>query len=248
MIPISLQLWSVRDDFKKDFAGTVAQVAKFGYQGVELAGTGNLTVKEVKKVLDDLGLKVSGSHTGLEPLTTKFEQTVEEMKLLQNKDVIVPWAPSENFASVASCLAFGEKLGELGAKLRAAGLRLSYHNHAQEYALVEGRPALEWMLEASAPRDVSAEVDVYWAFVGGVDPVRAITRLGARARLLHLKDGADNKQTELGRGKVNFPAIFDVAEKNGLTEWYVVEQEQYNFAPLESVRLCLEYLRSVGKV
>lgn len=247
MIPISLQLWSVRDDMKKDFAATAAEVAKIGYHGVEMAGTGNLTLKEAKQALTDVGLTVSGTHYGLDALTTKFDQTVEEAHLLQTREVIIPWAPTEHFASVESCLALGEKLAELGAGLRAAGLRLSYHNHAQEYALVDGRPALEWLLEASSPRDVSAEIDVYWALVGGVDPVRAITRLGARARLLHLKDGTQGKQTELGRGDVDFPAIFEVAEKNELTEWYVVEQEEYNFAPLESIRLCFDYLRSVNK-
>jgi sugar phosphate isomerase/epimerase len=247
MIPLSLQLWTLNDITSKDFAGTVAEVAKLGFKGVELAGTGNLTPKEAAKVIKDLGLKVSGAHIGWDQLTGKFEEVVQHAELFGTKEVILPWMAAEHFASVETCTALGEQLGALGAKFRAAGLRLSYHNHGHEFALVDGRPALEWLIAPTSVRDVSVELDLYWVFFAGYDPLKAVTRFGARARLLHLKDGANGKQSELGRGGVNFPAIFELVEKNELTDWYVIEQEQFNFPRLESVRLSVEYLRGIGR-
>lgn len=247
MIPLSLQLWSVREDAERDFAGTVREVARLGFHGVELAGTGNLTPKEAARAIADAGLKVSGSHLSWDLLTNQFEEAIRHAELFRTKEVILPGVPKEHFATAQSCTALGEQLGILGAKFRAAGLRLSYHNHGQEFVLIEGRPALEWMLAPAAPRDLSVELDLYWVLHAGYDPLTALTRLGTRARLLHVKDGANGRQTELGRGAVDFPAIFAVAEKNALAEWYVVEQEEFNFPRLESLRLGIDYLRSIGR-
>lgn len=248
MIPVSLQIWSLRDDIKTDFAGTVTQVAQMGFDGIELAGTGNLPAAEAFQVLADLGLKVSGMHVGLEAVEKEFDRVVGEAKAAGTGHVIVPWAAADNFPTVEKSIEFGRRLGAIGARFRAQGLQLSYHNHGHEYATLEGRPVMEWIMTGASPEDLLAEVDLYWAQVGGWEPAKAVTRLGTRARLLHLKDGVNGKQTELGRGGIDFASVFDVVEKNDLAEWYVVEQEEYNFAPLESIHKGIEYLRRLGKV
>jgi sugar phosphate isomerase/epimerase len=247
MNPISLQLWTLNDNTAKDFAGTVQEVAKIGYKAVELAGTGNLQPAEAAQAVAAAGLQVSGMHTGWDQLTEKFDEVVENAARFKTVEIILSWMDKEHFSSRATCLAFGEKLGQLGAKFRAAGLKLSYHNHDQEFAVYEGRPALEWMLEACSPQDVSAQVDLFWVAAAGQDPLKAVTRLGTRARMLHLKDGIGKKQTDLGTGKVDFPAIFKLVEANDLAEWYIVEQEEFLVSRLESVRVAFAYLRSLGK-
>jgi sugar phosphate isomerase/epimerase len=246
MKSLSLQLWTLKENTAKDFAGTVAEVAAIGYPAVELAGTGNLKPAEAAQAVEQAGLRVSGMHAGWNLLTEKFDEVVENARLFQTTEIILPHMPRENFISKESSLALGEKLGPLGVKFRSAGLRLSYHNHDQEFVMHDGRPALEWMLEACTPQDVGAQVDLFWVMAAGQDPVQAIIRLGARARLLHLKDGIDRKQTDLGRGKVDFPKIFQLAQANSLVDWYIVEQEQFNVSPMESVRAAFAYLRSLG--
>jgi sugar phosphate isomerase/epimerase len=247
MNPISLQLWTLNENTGKDFAGTVSEVAKIGYKAVELAGTGNLTPTEAAKAIANAGLQVSGLHIGWKSLSEKFDEVVEDARRFKTVEIILPGIDRENFASKKNCLALGEKLGPLGARFRAAGLKFSYHNHDQEFVLHEGRPALEWMLEACSPQDVSAQVDLFWVLAAGQDPVRAIKRLGTRARLLHLKDGVGRKQTDLGQGKVDFNTIFKLADENNLVDWYVVEQEEFQATRLDSVRAAFAYLQSVGK-
>ncbi len=241
-IPLSLQLYSVRGDTATDFAGTVAAVAKMGYPAVELAGYGNLDAKGAKAALDAAGLKVSGVHAGIDAMRNDFDRVVNEALYFGTREVICPWWHPQQYLSAAACSRIGEELGSIGAALRAFGLRLSFHNHAAEFAVVEGRTVLDWILSAAAPRDLSSELDVYWAHVGGVPPEKFLRDQGARVRLLHLKDAK-----EIGLGPVDFTQVFAAAESIGAVEWYVVEQEWYNHAPMESVRRCYEQLKAWGK-
>lgn len=240
---IALQLWSVRDDMRRDFAATVAEVARIGYAGVELAGYGNLDAEGARAALAAANLTVSGMHVGRERLLAELPAVIAEARLLACRDVICPSWPREEFTDRAACERIGEQLDGIGAKLRAAGLRFSFHNHAAEMVLHEGRTVFDWMLGAAQPRNLHAQPDVYWVHVGGQNPARFLLTHGARCHLIHLKD-----QTELGRGPVNFAEVFAAAEAVGAVEWYVVEQEEYTRSPLESVRACFEQLRAWGKV
>lgn len=240
---ISLQLWSVRDDMRRDFAATVAEVGRIGYAGVELAGYGNLDVNGVKTALADAGLVVSGMHVGRPRLQNELAAVIAEAKLLGARDVICPSWPKEEFTDRGACERIGEQLDHLGAMLRVNGLRFSFHNHDAEMALHDGGTVFDWMLSAAQPRHLLAEPDVYWIKVGGQDPAKFLRNHGARCRLIHLKD-----ETELGLGPVDFPAVFAAAESVGAVEWYVVEQEKYTRTPLESVRACFEQLQKWDKV
>jgi len=247
MNPISLQLWTLNENTAKDFASTVKEVAKIGYQAVELAGTGNLKPAEAARAIEEAGLKVSGMHMGEAYLTEKFDELLEWSRLFKTDEIIWPGTDAKRYATKQASLEFGELLNQLGAKVRAAGLKLSWHNHDKEYAIFDGRPAMEWIFEAAEPRNLSAEVDLFWVAAAGQDPAQAVKRLGNRVRMLHVKDGVGRQQTDVGRGKVDFPAIFDYVEKNGITEWYVVEQEQFTGPRLDAVRVAYEYLKGLGK-
>lgn len=241
-IPIALQLYSVREDTQADFARTVSEVAKIGYAGVETAGFGNLDAKGAKAALDASGLKVAGMHAGIGQLRSDLNRCVDEALLLGARHVICPYWPREHYHSGAACARIGEELGALGATFRAHGIQFAFHNHAFELALVDGRRVFDWMLDAAAPRDLGCQADVYWVHVGGKNPAEFIREQGRRIRTLHLKD-----EKELGLGPVNFTEVFAALEAVGALEWYVVEQEQYNHAPLESVRRCFEQLKKWGR-
>jgi sugar phosphate isomerase/epimerase len=241
-IPVSLQLYSIRDATKADFAGAVARVAKIGYPGVELAGYGNLDAKGAKAALDSAGLRVSGMHVGLKLIRADFDKVVADARAFGTRDVICPSWPVEELASRPAVEKVGEQLGAIGARFRAAGLRFSFHNHGAEFRMLEGRPAMDWLLDAAEPRNLLAELDVYWAHFAGYRPEKFLRDRGSRIRLLHLKD-----EKELGLGPVNFAEVFAAAESVGAVEWYVVEQEAYNHPPIESVALCFDQLRKWGK-
>lgn len=241
-IPVALQLWSVREDTARDFAATVGAVAAMGYTGVETAGFGNTDARGAKAALDASGLKVAGMHAGINQLRSDLNRCVDEALLLGTKHVICPGWPHTHYHSGAACARIGEELGAIGATFRAHGIQFAFHNHASEMAVVDGRRVFDWMLDAAAPRDLGCQADVYWVQVGGKDPATFIHEQGRRIRTIHLKD-----EKEIGTGPVNFPSVFAAVEAIGAVEWYVVEVEQYNHVPLESVRRSLDLLRKWGK-
>jgi sugar phosphate isomerase/epimerase len=239
---VALQLWSVRDDAKRDFAATAAAVARIGYAGVELAGYGNLDAKGAKDSLDAAGLKVAGMHVGYPGLRTDPNSVISDALLLGCRHVVCSWWPPAHFVSAAACERIGEQLGEVGRTLRAFGIQFGFHNHDSEFRIFDGRPAFDWILGATEPRYLFAEVDVYWAHYAGYSPAKFIRDHGARIPLVHLKDAK-----ELGGGPVDFGAVFTATDSTGAVEWFVVEQEEYSHVPIESVRLCFEQMKSWGR-
>lgn len=241
-LPVSVQLWSVRDHVAEDFAGTVAQLARFGFQGVETAGYGNLDAVAAAAALKAVGLRCSGMHVKIDTLRGNLTPLVAEARHLECRHLICPWMPKEIFVNAAAASALGRELADIGARLRAQGLQLHYHNHDGEIAVHAGQTIFEHLLAAAAPEFLGAEVDVYWVKFAGQDPAHFLRRLGARCRLIHLKD-----QAELGTGPVDFPAIFAAIDSIGVIEWQVIEVEHYNHDPLESVRLSLAQLKKWGR-
>jgi sugar phosphate isomerase/epimerase len=239
---ISVQLWSLREDTQIDFAATVKAVAAMGYQGVETAGWGNLDANAGAAAIHDVGLKVSGMHVGIAALRSDFNRVVDEALLCGAPHVICPFWPKAHYHTAAACRQIGADLNEIGSRLRQLGLHFHFHNHDGEIALVEGRRVFDWMLDAAAPENLGCEADVYWLKVGGKDPATFIREQGRRIRLLHLKD-----EKEIGTGPVDFASVFAAADTVGAVEWYVVEVEQYNHPPLESVRRSLQQLRDWGQ-
>ncbi len=239
---VSLQLWSLRDDTAKDFAATVKAVADIGFAGVETAGYGNLEPTDAAQAIKDAGLVVSGMHIGIQRLRGEFNEVVDEALLCGARDIICPFWPVDHFRSAGACQTIATELDEIGARLRGLGFRFHYHNHAHELALFDGRPAIDWMLDASTPANLGFEADVYWVHAGGQDPARIIREQGRRITLLHIKD-----EKEIGSGPVDFESVFAAADSVGSAEWYVIEVEKYNYEPLESVRRSFDQLKAWGR-
>jgi sugar phosphate isomerase/epimerase len=240
--PVALQLWSVREDAGRDFAATAAAVAKIGYDGVELAGYGNLDAKGAKAALDAAGLKVAGMHVGYPALRSDPNSVISDALLLGCRHVACSWWPPAHFVSAAACEKIGEQLGEVGRTLRAFGIQFGFHNHDSEFKIFEGRTAFDWILGATQPRDLFAELDVFWVHSAGYSPAKFIRDHGGRIPLVHLKD-----KKELGAGPVDFGAIFAATDSVGAVEWFIVEQEEYSHVPIESVRLCYEQMKAWGR-
>jgi len=200
-IPVALNCIPARPH-EDGFAGTVAEVAKIGYTGVETAGYGNLDVNGVAAALKDNGLTCAGMHVGIDALRANLNRCVSDALLLGAKHVTCPGWPRDHYHSGAACTRIGEELGAIGATFRAHGIQFAFHNHSSELAVVDGRRVFDWMLDAAAPRDLACQADVYWVQVGGKDPAAFIREQGRRIRTLHLKD-----EKEIGGGQSTSPGL-----------------------------------------
>ncbi|NLY51652.1 MAG: sugar phosphate isomerase/epimerase [Firmicutes bacterium] len=246
-IPIGLQLYSLREAAAQDFAGVLKTVAAMGYQGVEFAGYGGLKASELKTILGDLGLEAVGSHVGFQQLDQELTQVIDFNLELGNHYIICPAPPRELIAdsNVDDWRAFAEKMTEIGMKVKEQGLQLGYHNHAWEFKTFDGDYALD-IFYANVDRDlVIAEIDLGWTFHAGVDPVAYMQRHKSRCPLVHVKDFKQGgPQTEVGTGDIDLAGIAAAAPKVGV-QWFIIETEEYNMDPKDSVRVGLENLKAV---
>jgi len=248
-IPVALQLYTVRDATEQDFVGTVRQVAEMGYAGVEIAGnTGGMSPAELRGFLNDLGLRVAGSHIGIEALESNLAQVIEDNATLGNPWIVCPWMPEERRRDAAGWRTVAAQMSEIGAQVKAAGLQLCYHNHSFEFERFDGETGFDVFYGAADPDLVQAEIDTYWVQHGGEDPAATIQRFAGRAPLVHLKDmtpGDSPTFTEVGNGILDFQAIFGASETAGV-EWYIVEQDVCAGPSLDSARTSLANLKAWG--
>jgi sugar phosphate isomerase/epimerase len=250
VIPISVQLYTVRDLIASDFAGTVKQVAKIGYKAIEMAGYGNLkTAKEAKKALDDAGLQVSGAHASLPELEKELDRVMDESDTLGNKNIVCPYMPDDRRKDAAGWKQAAGSLNQIGRACHERGFDFAYHNHSFEFQKFDGKTGLDILFDNCEAHLVRAEVDVYWVKHGGEDPVERLNKLGDRVMLLHLKDmapGDDKKFAEVGTGILDFKAILETATKLG-AKWGAVEQDNtYGRPPLEAIKTSYENLKKLG--
>jgi len=244
-IPIALQLYTVRDLLAQDFEGTIRKVADMGLVGVETANMFGGSPASAAKLFGELGLTVSGAHSPM-PLGDQKQEVLDTMGALNCKRLIVAWQPPEKYKSLDGIRSICDTLNEGAVVARAHGLQLGYHNHWFEYQPVEDRIPTDVMLEHLDP-DVFLEVDVYWVQTAGQDPAQVVRRLGARAPLLHIKDGPcqiEAPMTALGEGVVDLPGV--VAAGAGSAEWLVVELDRCDTDIMQAVRKSYQYLSGKG--
>ena len=249
-VGVALQLYTVRDQTAKDYVGTLREVAKMGYPGVEIAGGHSFSAAELRRVLDDLGLKVAGSHIGIEKLEEDIDREIEYNLAIGNRDLVCPYLPEPRRRDAAGYRATAATLSALGAKCRQRGARLSYHNHSFEFVRFDGEYGLDILLGSADPAAVNWEADVYWLQHGGVSPADYLRRYSGRIPLVHLKDmlgDATRAFAEVGEGIVDFRSVFAAGEASG-AEWYIVEQDICRRPSLESAKLSLEHLKEWGKL
>ncbi|MGD2175780.1 MAG: TIM barrel protein, partial [Candidatus Brocadiaceae bacterium] len=170
-IPIAVQLYSVRADCQDDLPGTLEAIADMGYEGVEFAGYYGYEAPELKNMLDELGLEVAGTHTGLNTLLgDALEETIEFNRILGNQFLIVPGLPEERRDSADAWLGTARLFNGLAEKVAPHGMYVGYHNHAVEFQPMDGE--LPWdIFFGNTSEDVIMQVDLGNAMHGGGDPV-----------------------------------------------------------------------------
>ena len=236
-----LQLYSVRDITKDDFRGTLKKVADMGYKMVESAGFFGHTAAEVKNWLDEYGLTLCSTHTGLNLMTDDFDATVKYHKDVGCRDLIIPGAPHGNKEEIEILVSNINKWQPI---LESEGIRLHYHNHHQEFIPnADGSVTMDALAEKT---DVLLEIDTYWAYVAGEDPVALLDKYGDRVKFIHLKDGTKDKVGKsLGQGTAPVLQVLRKAQQTGRK--IVVESEGLDPTGEEEVRRCIEFLKQVGK-
>lgn len=223
--PLSIQLYTVREQIAEDRDGVLRRLADLGFTAVEpFQPTADPT--GFRKVADDLGLTVSSAHAmGL--LDADPGPVFDAIATLGTDLAILPAGiPDEDFTTREGLARAADLLNGLAEKAAGHGLRLGYHNHWWEFEpVLDGQHGLEVLAELLAP-EVFLEVDTYWAAVGGADVPSVLRNLGDRVKALHVKDGPLKKgepNVAVGTGAMAVAEVLGAAPADA---WRVVEFDE----------------------
>lgn len=237
-----LQLYSVRDYLANDFKGGIEKVAEMGYKYLEFAGFYGYSAEDVKAIMDNCGVTCSGTHSSLEGLLPEnIMETIKYHKTIGDPNYIVPGA---DLTSLEKIERFAAIMNYAKPVFAAEGIKLGYHNHSHEFVVMPWGSTIHSEIERRT--DIDFEIDTFWAFNAGVDPIALLDRLKARVNVIHLKDGLKGGiGRSLGLGEAPVADVRKKALERGLT--IVVESENLDPNGIEEVRRCMDYLKSLEK-
>jgi sugar phosphate isomerase/epimerase len=248
-IPMGLEMYSVREELKKDLQGTVRAVAGMGYQGLEFYGPyyewSQAQAKDIKKLLDELGIRCFSTHNDSSNfLKDKIQKAIDLNLVLGSKYVVM--ASSQPKPGLDGWKEVAETLNTGAEKLESAGLKAGYHNHELEFTPVNGVRPMEILAKNTKPT-VMLQLDVGTCVKAGSDPAAWIRSNPGRIRSIHCKDWSPDASKGysvlFGEGAADWKAIFAAAESVGGSEYYLMEQEGSRFPELETAKKCLEAYR-----
>jgi sugar phosphate isomerase/epimerase len=241
--PIGVQLYTVRTLLEGDFEGTLAGLGDIGFREVEFAGYHGRTPQAVRAALGRAGLVAPSAHVPIETVRDDLPRVLEGALVMGHRHVVVAWLP-EQLRTLDGYRAAADLFNRVGEQAVAAGIRFAYHNHAYEFARLDGRMPYDVLLERCDPRFVAFEMDLYWITKGGQDPVAYFARWPGRFPMVHVKDSTgppDHRMVDVGAGTIPWKAVFARREQAGIRHYFVEHDAPPD--PLASVRRSYEYLR-----
>ena len=237
---LGIQMYSLRDVCSIDYEKALKFVSECGYEGIEFAGFFDIPAEKMKAMLDQYHLVAMGSHTGWDIIDKDFDHMVAYNKAVGNNRIICPGVPMDSEEQVKE---FAQKFNAASEKLKAEGMTLYYHNHSHEFEQDNGKYFMDILGENTTRDSLKFELDVYWVYRGGVNPVRFMKKYADRLDIFHIKDGNKYDGTPVGSGEVDIDGVLAFSKLHGM-EWAVVEAESGTTPEkqMEDVRLSAEYL------
>ena len=241
--PIGLQLYTVRDEMKKDFFGTLAKVARIGYKEVEFAGYFGNDANAVRATLKMNGLTSPSAHIGFPQLGSSWDKILEDSKTIGQKYVICPWI-DEKYRTISGYKEVADLFNKAGEQAKSAGLQFGFHNHDYEFPPIDGQVPLDLLIKNTDPKLVVFEMDVYWVRHGGADPVALMKKYHGRFPLLHIKDmDASRNMVDVGQGVIPWKKVLEEGKEEGVKHIFVEHDQPKD--PFASIAASYRYLSSL---
>jgi sugar phosphate isomerase/epimerase len=256
-----VQLYTVRDELKRDFRSTLARIAALGYREVEFAGYFDQSPAAIRALLDKLGLTAPSAHVDDRLLGPEGERIIDAAHTLGHRYLVFPWVDQAHWRDLEGWKRRADSFNRAGELCRRAGLQFCYHNHHFEFAVIQGQRPYDLLLARCDAALVQMELDLCWAVAARQDPVQLLQAHPGRFPLVHLKqlkalpplDGIDvlsmkmddafKLMTEVGPGAVDFARLLADPASRGIRHFFV-EHDQPAEA-LASIETSLRWLRTL---
>lgn len=253
--PLGLQLWSLRDEFKKDVPAALAKVHDFGFRTVELAGTYGKSPEDFTALLAQHKLKAVAGHFGFERFRDDPEGVAKEAKALGLEWAGTAWVPHKGQVTDDWAKETAKVFNRAGEVLAKHGIKFYYHNHGYEFATNELGTVFDLLMKETKPELVYFEMDVMWVVFPGQDPTKLMEKYPGRWALMHIKDlkkgvptgslsgGTDPKNgVVIGAGQTDWPALLRASQKAGVKHYFLEDESPI---VLEQIPQSLKYLESL---
>jgi sugar phosphate isomerase/epimerase len=262
---VGVQLYTVRDAMKKDFAGTIAKVASTGYKEVEFAGYFDHSPADVRALLDKNDLTAPSCHIGYDVVEKQLPETIAAAHTVGHSYIICPWIDEKLRKSPDGWKRVADFFNKTGQSCKTAGIQFGYHNHTFEFqpdANLGGKLPYDFLLENTDPHSVIMEMDLCWISVTGHDPVSYFKRFPGRFPLVHVKDVKEmpkvapgkkdefvdtdfekHQMTEPGSGVIDWKRIFADADEAGIKHYFVEHDDPAD--PFASIAASYKYLSAL---
>jgi sugar phosphate isomerase/epimerase len=246
---VGIQLYSLRDDARRELERTIAEIAAIGYKDIELLGSMNnfgMPPARLRKILDQNGLKAPSTHVSGNALA-ELDRQLDDARTLGHRYLIVASLPIEGERTVDDYRRWADRLNEAGRRARERDVWIGFHNHANDFTPIAGMVPYDVLAERTDPDVVRLQLDTGNLAMAGTEPNEYMKRFGERYWSFHIKDvprlGATH-DTELGKGVIDFTRI--LASIDRIDEKHLfVEQETYPGAPLDSMRRDYAYISTL---
>lgn len=255
--PIGVQLYSFRNQLAEDVPGTLAQVAAMGFDEVEVFSLHGRPAAGFKQLLAENGLRATSFMVDYGRLRDSLDAVIADAKTLGAEYVVTAWIPHEEPFTREAAERAAADFNAWGERLRAEGLQFAYHVHGYEFQPSEEGTLFDALVAATNPEHVAFQMDVFWVFYPGQDPVALLEHYPNRWVSMHLKDlqqgvprgdlsGHAPVETNvvLGTGQIDFPAVLKAAQEAGVKRYYIEDESP---AVMEQVPQSLDYLRGGEK-
>ncbi len=224
---ILIQLYSVHEHLRADYAGTLGRLHDAGVRNAELFWfDGQPPVADMQRMFTDSGIRPMAMHVNFDVLSRSLPKVIDACRTLSVRDVVLPWIAPEMRAADGFWRSFGRQLNKFGSELQLSGIAFGYHNHDFEFAPVAPELPMQVLLDTTDAALVFWEMDTFWVEFAGQNVLDWMARCGDRIRAIHFKDGRDRRMVELGSGELPWTEIFQ--RLSGLnTKYWILEQEEF---------------------
>ncbi len=247
---VGIQLYTLRDDARRDPERTLGDIAAAGYNDVEMLGGMNnfgLAPAKVRAILDRNGLRAPSTHVGGNALDD-LDRQLADAATMGHRYIIVASLPVGENPTLDEYRRWADKMNEAGRRSLTQGIHVGFHNHAGDFKPIGGVVPYDVFIERTDPAVVRHQLDTGNVAMAGIDPLDYMKRYGSRYWSFHIKDvptlGAAN-DTELGKGVIDFRRLLAMID-NIDDKHLFVEQETYPGTPLESARRDYTYISTLA--
>lgn len=255
-IDVGLQLYSLRNQIPKDVPGMLKRVHDMGITDVEAAGFYGKSAAEFRKELDAAGLHASGAHFQWDEFSKNIDAIIKDAKAIGAEYITLPWIPHTGRFTEEKAHEAAGKFNEWGRKCMDAGLKFTYHPHGYEFTASGDGTVFDQLVKETDPALANFELDIFWAYHGGADPVKLMQRYPNRFVQMHLKDmrkgvkvpqttGKEDVENDvaMGTGQLDLPAIIKEAQRVGIRHYYIEDESSRS---MEQIPESIKYVRSQG--